>query len=251
MHVSLKQYYSGDSLPIYTCTRFSPPPPPPHTHTYTRTLSSLDACNIEVKTDQTTIVWFKVLIQASIHIYRTKQKDFKILYHDCFELPFASLRNSSESSTKQIFRDTLGNFSCFITNMYVVCCVIISFTSSRRFLWVHSTYHYFVEDQKDPPSLPPSPPPPPLNYSHLHPDLALWLTLSGSNFPCLEQISMLSKMFEPLKFDCNINAALKLTPHLYTSALCMRYRANYHEGFVNIRNIDATGQIKVLLRKEK
>ena len=26
------------------------------------------------------------------------------------------------------------------------------------------------------------------SYPHLSPDLALWLTLSGSNYPCLEQI---------------------------------------------------------------
>ena len=34
------------------------------------------------------------------------------------------------------------------------------------------------------------------------PDLAPCLTLSGSNYPCLEQFSMVPKMFEPLKFDC-------------------------------------------------
>ena len=28
------------------------------------------------------------------------------------------------------------------------------------------------------------------------------LTLGGLNFPCLEQIRMVLKMFEPLKFDC-------------------------------------------------
>ena len=41
-----------------------------------------------------------------------------------------------------------------------------------------------------------------LNYPHLPPDLALWLTLSGSNYPCLEQLYMVPKMFEPLRFDC-------------------------------------------------
>ena len=30
------------------------------------------------------------------------------------------------------------------------------------------------------------------------------INLSGSNYPCLEQFSMVPKMFEPLKFDCNI-----------------------------------------------
>ena len=41
-----------------------------------------------------------------------------------------------------------------------------------------------------------------LNYRYWLPDLAPWLTLSGSNYPCLEQFSMVPKMFEPLKFDC-------------------------------------------------
>ena len=28
------------------------------------------------------------------------------------------------------------------------------------------------------------------------------ITLSGSNYPCLKQISMVPKMFKPLRFDC-------------------------------------------------
>ena len=34
------------------------------------------------------------------------------------------------------------------------------------------------------------------------PDLALLLTLIGSNYPCLELLFMVPKVFEPLKFDC-------------------------------------------------
>ena len=34
------------------------------------------------------------------------------------------------------------------------------------------------------------------------PDMALLSTLIGSNYPCLEQIFMVPKVFEPLKFDC-------------------------------------------------
>ena len=34
------------------------------------------------------------------------------------------------------------------------------------------------------------------------PDLALLLTFSGSNYPCLELVFMVPKVFEPLKFDC-------------------------------------------------
>ena len=41
-----------------------------------------------------------------------------------------------------------------------------------------------------------------LNYNYLPPDLALWLTLSGSNYPCLEQIYMVPIMFELLRSDC-------------------------------------------------
>ena len=41
------------------------------------------------------------------------------------------------------------------------------------------------------------------NYRHLLPDLAPWLNLIiSSNYPSLEQITMVPKMFEPLKFDC-------------------------------------------------
>ena len=34
------------------------------------------------------------------------------------------------------------------------------------------------------------------------PDLALWLTLISSNYPCLEHIFIVPKVFDPLKFDC-------------------------------------------------
>ena len=32
--------------------------------------------------------------------------------------------------------------------------------------------------------------------------MASWLTLSGSNYPHLEEISIVPTMFEPLRFDC-------------------------------------------------
>ena len=38
-------------------------------------------------------------------------------------------------------------------------------------------------------------------YSYLSPNLALLLTLSGLNYLHLEQISMVPKMFKPLRFD--------------------------------------------------
>ena len=34
------------------------------------------------------------------------------------------------------------------------------------------------------------------------PDLVLLSTLIGPNYPCLELIFMVPKLFEPLKFDC-------------------------------------------------
>ena len=36
----------------------------------------------------------------------------------------------------------------------------------------------------------------------MQPDLALLSTLIGSNYPCLELIFIVPKVFEPLKFDC-------------------------------------------------
>ena len=36
----------------------------------------------------------------------------------------------------------------------------------------------------------------------MSPDLALSSTLIGSNYPCLELIFLVPKVFEPLKFDC-------------------------------------------------
>ena len=36
------------------------------------------------------------------------------------------------------------------------------------------------------------------------PDLALLSTLIGSNYPCLELIFMVPRVFEPLKFDCKL-----------------------------------------------
>ena len=50
------------------------------------------------------------------------------------------------------------------------------------------------------------------NYQHLLSDLTPWLTLSSSNYPCLEQILMVPKMFEPLRFYCII---IIVFTHLY------------------------------------
>ena len=88
-----------------------------------------------------------------------------LVYRGWFEFAFESLRNSFDSSKKRKhLGDIVGIFTYFIMKMYVV------FTS--------------------------------LNYPNLAPDLSLRLTLSGSNYLCLEQISIVPKMFESLKFDC-------------------------------------------------
>ena len=47
---------------------------------------------------------------------------------------------------------------------------------------------------------------------HLHPDLALWLTLSGSNYPCLEYISMVP---ETLRFYCRLPGCLHLLKRFF------------------------------------
>ena len=41
-------------------------------------------------------------------------------------------------------------------------------------------------------------------------DLALLLTLISSNYPCLEHIFMVPKVFEPLTFDCIYQVALEI-----------------------------------------
>ena len=41
-------------------------------------------------------------------------------------------------------------------------------------------------------------------------DLVLLSTLISSNYPCLELIFMVQKVFKPLKFDCNIILSAKL-----------------------------------------
>ena len=53
------------------------------------------------------------------------------------------------------------------------------------------------------------------------PDLALLSTLIGSNYPCLELIFMVPKVFKPLKFDCIINLHEFLVPFLDDVALKM------------------------------
>ena len=103
-------------------------------------------------------------------------------------LIFESLRNSSASSRKQMFREI------FLFYHEIVCCVY-SLESPHRGDSNEYTQHTTIVKEIKKKSL---------NYRYLLPDLAPWLTHSGSNYPCLEQFSMVPKMFEPLKFDCTM-----------------------------------------------
>ena len=71
-----------------------------------------------------------------------------------------------------------------------ILCVLIRIASLRRFEREHTTYLHVQEYRKD--------------ISVYPPDLELLLTLIGSNYPFLELIFMVPKVFEPLKFDCSI-----------------------------------------------
>ena len=68
-------------------------------------------------------------------------------------------------------------------------CVLIRIAPSRCDSNEQTQRIIFIEDRNDNPKI------------HLPPYLALWWTFNSSNYPCLEQISMDSKTFEPLKFD--------------------------------------------------
>ena len=71
--------------------------------------------------------------------------------------------------------------------------VLNRIASMRLFYWEHTKYLHVKENRENIPIMPP--------------DLALWLTLIRSNYPCLEYIFMVPKMFEPLKFYCIFSAA--------------------------------------------
>ena len=77
-----------------------------------------------------------------------------------------------------------------------------------------STYKFCVKNRKKKKKKKKS-----LKYRYLLPDLASRLTLSGSKYPCLEQVSMVQKMFEPLKFDCN-NPGYSVSPSAHKE-LCL------------------------------
>ena len=116
-------------------------------------------------------------------IARTPIARFPLL----FKLVFESLRKSSDISRKQTFTEI--SLSCHEKN---VCCVY-SLESPHRGDSNEYTQRAIIVFKIEKTLL---------NYCHLLLDLAPWLTLSGSNYPYLKQVSMVPKMFEPLKFDC-------------------------------------------------
>ena len=60
-------------------------------------------------------------------------------------------------------------------------------------------------------------------------DLAVWLILISSNYPCLEHNSMVPKVFEPLKFYC-----------IYFIRWCNSHFF-LHYGFIVLFNINMSG----------
>ena len=104
-----------------------------------------------------------------------------------FELIFESLRIFSDSSRKQILREI---FIFYYEIVFFVYSLESPHRGDSNKYMQHTIILLKIENIS-------------INYRHLHPYLAPWLNLSGSNCPSLEQISMVQKMFEPLKFDCS------------------------------------------------
>ena len=70
----------------------------------------------------------------------------------------------------------------------------------------HNIPFYYKKNRKYSPFMPP--------------DMALSLTLISSNYPCLEHIFMVRKVFEPLNFYCNSGPiSLIATKHIHV--MCM------------------------------
>ena len=112
-----------------------------------------------------------------------------------FDLGFESLENSSDSSSRQIF---FGIHSYFI--LKYMLCVFIRIASSKRFWWVHSTYHYLKKDRNNIPKLFPFASRP---GALINPQ---WLEL-----PMSRTSSLVPQMFELLKFDCRLQVEKKKT----------------------------------------
>ena len=95
-------------------------------------------------------------------------------------------RTRSWVPRKSFIAADLGQFRVIFFNILKMVYCVFSLESPHWGDSNENTQHTFmsIENQKGPP------------------DLALLSTLTGSNYPCLELIFMVPKVFEPLKFDC-------------------------------------------------
>ena len=99
---------------------------------------------------------------------------------NCFISPYKILPIAQEKIYLMIF--------FFLFNHGIVCCV---YSLESRDSNEYTQYNHCVENRKYFPKL-----------SLFASWTGAMITLSGSNYPCLEQISMVPKMFEPLRFNC-------------------------------------------------
>ena len=101
-------------------------------------------------------------------------------------LLFRSLESVGKISHSCRFRIIWGDLVFFYKNG--ILCLHIRIASMRRFSCEHTIYLQVKENRKYIPTVPS--------------DLTQGLTLISTNYPCLELIFMVPKVFKPLKFDC-------------------------------------------------
>ena len=105
-----------------------------------------------------------------------------LVYHGCFEFVLESLEKNSIAADLGLL------MVIFFFILKMVYCVF----SLESPPWGNSNenkqYTFILKKIEKIPNLPP--------------DLVLWLTLTSSNYPCLEHVYLVPKVFEPLKFYC-------------------------------------------------
>ena len=111
-----------------------------------------------------------------------------LVYHGCFELVLESLGNNPMVAD-------LGNLDLFSFFILKTVYCVYSLESPQWGDSNENTQHTFILQKIK-------------EILIMPPDLVLLSALTGSNYPCLELIFMVPKVFEPLKFDwicCFIN----------------------------------------------
>ena len=110
-----------------------------------------------------------------------------LISHGCFKLILEPLGKNHIAANLGWF--SVIFFSFFILKM-AYC--VYSLDSPQWGNSNENTQHTFMKIKKNIPRMPP--------------DLALWLTLISSNYPCFEHIFMVPKVFEPLKlyYTCEV-----------------------------------------------